>query len=123
VSAANWVLRIVGDVVITNLFRRPGWLHLAAKRYAHMLRRSSLSEKYESNSRVYLAIRAAPEKVFDFTYVGRAVSIVTGRSASGIPILVESAAVDHFVDVVCSIAPSFGAIQLEDIGAATLLRD
>ena len=97
-------------------------------------------------ARVCLAIRAAPEKVFDFTYLGRAVAIVTDGSAilglgnigpraglpviegkaalfaslvgiSGIPILIESGAVDHFVDVVCSIAPSFGAIQLEDIGA------
>ncbi len=97
-------------------------------------------------ARVCLAIHAAPEKVFDFTYLGRAVAIVTdgsailglgnigpraglpvieGKSAlfasfvgiSGIPILIESAAVDHFVDVVCSIAPSFGAILLEDISA------
>jgi malate dehydrogenase (oxaloacetate-decarboxylating) len=95
---------------------------------------------------VCLAIHAAPEKVFDFTYLGRAVAIVTdgsailglgnigpraglpvmeGKSAlfaslvgiSGIPILIESGAVDHFVDVVCSIAPSFGAILLEDISA------
>lgn len=36
---------------------------------------------------------------------------------SGIPMLIESGAVDHFVDVVCAIAPSFGAILLEDIGA------
>jgi len=97
-------------------------------------------------ARVCLAIRAAPEKVFDFTYLGRAVAIVTDGSAvlglgnigpraglpvmegkaalfaslvgiSGIPILVESGAVDHFVDVVCAIAPSFGAILLEDISA------
>lgn len=97
-------------------------------------------------ARVCLAIRAAPEKAFDFTYLGRAVAIVTDGSAvlglgnigpraglpviegkaalfsalvgiSGIPILIESAAVDHFVDVVCSIAPSFGAILLEDISA------
>ena len=90
-------------------------------------------------ARVCLAIRAAPEKVFDFTYLGRSVAIVTDGSAilglgnigpraglpvmegkaalfaalvgiSGIPILIESGAVDHFVDVVCSIAPSFGAI-------------
>ena len=93
-----------------------------------------------------LAIREAPEKAFDFTYIGRAVAIVTDGSAvpglgnigpraglpviegkaallaalvgiSGIPILIESGAVDHFVDVVCSIAPSFGAILLEDISA------
>jgi malate dehydrogenase (oxaloacetate-decarboxylating) len=96
-------------------------------------------------ARVCLAIRAAPEKAFDFTYLGRAVAIVTDGSAiaglgniglraglpvlegkaalfaslvgvSGIPVLVESASVDHFVDVVCAIAPSFGAILLEDIG-------
>jgi malate dehydrogenase (oxaloacetate-decarboxylating) len=97
-------------------------------------------------ARVCLAIRAAPEKAFDFTYLGRAVAIVTDGSAilglgnigpraglpliegkaalfaalvgiSGIPILIESGAVDHFVDVVSAIAPSFGAILLEDIGA------
>jgi malate dehydrogenase (oxaloacetate-decarboxylating) len=97
-------------------------------------------------ARVCLAIHAAPEKVFDFTYLSRAVAIVTdgsailglgnigpraglpvmeGKSAlfaalvgiSGIPILIESGAVNHFVDVVCSIAPSFGAILLEDISA------
>ena len=93
-----------------------------------------------------LAIREAPDKAFDFTYIGRAVAIVTDGSAvpglgnigpraglpviegkaavlaalvgiSGIPILIESGAVDHFVDVVCAIAPSFGAILLEDISA------
>jgi malate dehydrogenase (oxaloacetate-decarboxylating) len=97
-------------------------------------------------ARVCLAIRATPEKAFDYTYVGRAVAIVTDGSAilgpghiglraglpviegkaalfaklvgiSGIPILVESASVDHFVEVVCAIAPSFGAILLDDIGA------
>ena len=97
-------------------------------------------------ARVCLALRAAPEKAFDFTYLGRAVAIVTDGSAilglgnlgprsglpviegkaalfaslvsiSGIPILVESASVDHFVDVVCAIAPSFGAILLTDINA------
>jgi malate dehydrogenase (oxaloacetate-decarboxylating) len=36
---------------------------------------------------------------------------------SGVPILVESSSIDHFVDVVRSIAPSFGAILLEDIAA------
>src|ERR1035441_9658288 len=102
-------------------------------------------------ARVCLAIHAAPEKVFEFTYLGRAVAIVTdgsailglgnigpraglpvieGKSAlfaalvgiSGIPILIESGAVDHFVDVVCSIAPSFGAILLEDISAPRCLE-
>jgi len=97
-------------------------------------------------ARVCLAIRAAPEKAFDYTYLGRSVAIVTDGSAilglgnigpraglpviegkaalfaalvgiSGIPILVESASVDHFVEVVCAIAPSFGAILLEGISA------
>lgn len=97
-------------------------------------------------ARVRLAIRSDPKKVFDFTYLGRAVAIVTDGSAilglgnigpraglpviegkaalfaalvgiSGIPILIESGAVDHFVEIVCAIAPSFGAILLEDIGA------
>lgn len=96
-------------------------------------------------ARVCLKIRETPEKVFDFAYLGRAVAIVSDGSAvaglgsiglrarmpvlegtaalfasligiSGIPILVETASVDHFVDVVCAIAPSFGAILLEDIG-------
>jgi malate dehydrogenase (oxaloacetate-decarboxylating) len=97
-------------------------------------------------ARVCLEIRASPDKVFDFTYLGRSVAIVTDGSAtsglgnigprpglpavegkaalfatlvgiSAIPILIESAAVDHFVDVVCAIAPSFGAILLEGISA------
>ena len=96
--------------------------------------------------RACLAIREAPEKVFDLTYLGRAVAIVTDGSAilglgnigpraglpliegkaalfaalvgiSGVPILIESGGVDHFVDVVSAIAPSFGAILLENIGA------
>jgi malate dehydrogenase (oxaloacetate-decarboxylating) len=97
-------------------------------------------------ARVCLAIRAEPEKVFDFTYVGRAVAVVTdgssiaglgniglragmpaleGKAAvlanlvgiSGIPLLVESAPVEQFVEVVTAISPSFGAILLTDISA------
>ncbi len=97
-------------------------------------------------ARVCLAIRAAPEKVFDFTYLGRTVAIVTdgssiaglgniglraslpaleGKAAilasfvglSGIPILAESAKVDQFVEVVSAISPSFGAVLLTDISA------
>ena len=103
-------------------------------------------------ARVCLAIRAEPEKVLDFTYLGRAVAIVTdgsstaglgniglraalpaleGNSAllaslvgvSGIPILVESASVEQFVEVVSAIAPSFGAILLTGTRRAALLRD
>jgi malate dehydrogenase (oxaloacetate-decarboxylating) len=97
-------------------------------------------------ARVCLAIRNAPEKAFDYTYLRRAVAIVTDGSAilglgnigpraglpviegkaalfatlvgiSGIPILLESASVDHFVEAVGAIAPSFGAILLEGISA------
>ena len=97
-------------------------------------------------ARVCLAIQKDPAKVFDYTYVSRAVAVITDGSAilglgnigarpglpviegkaalfaslvglSGIPILVESTSIDHFVDVVRSIAHSFGAILLEDIAA------
>ncbi|MEP7246296.1 MAG: malic enzyme-like NAD(P)-binding protein, partial [Gammaproteobacteria bacterium] len=97
-------------------------------------------------ARVCLAIQKNPEKVFEYTYLSRAVAVITDGSAilglgnigaraglpviegkaalfaslvglSGIPILVESSSIDHFVDVVRSIAPSFGAILLEDIAA------
>jgi malate dehydrogenase (oxaloacetate-decarboxylating) len=97
-------------------------------------------------ARVCLAIQKNPEKVFDYTYVSRAVAVITDGSAilglgnigarpglpviegkaalfaslvglSGIPILVESTSIDHFVDIVRSIAHSFGAILLEDISA------
>lgn len=97
-------------------------------------------------ARVCLDIQKHPEKVFEYTYLSRSVAVITdgsailglgnigaraglpvieGKSAllaslvglSGIPILVESSSIDHFVDVVRSIAPSFGAILLEDIAA------
>lgn len=97
-------------------------------------------------ARVCLAIQEKPERVFKYTWVSRAVAIITDGSAilglgnigarpglpviegkaalfaelaglSGVPILVESSSIDHFVDVVRSIAPSFGAILLEDIAA------
>jgi len=94
---------------------------------------------------VCLAIRAAPEKVFDFTYLGRAVAIVTDESAilglgnigprRGLPVIEgrrrsllagrdqrhsnsdrewrsRSLRRRRLLD-----RPSFGAIQLEDIGA------
>jgi malate dehydrogenase (oxaloacetate-decarboxylating) len=97
-------------------------------------------------ARVCRAIQKDPEKVFDYTYVSRAVAVITdgtailglgnigaraglpvieGKAAlfaslvglSGIPILVESTSIDHFVETVRSIAHSFGAILLEDISA------
>src|SRR5262245_15150786 len=97
-------------------------------------------------ARVCLDIQKHPEKAFEYTYLSRAVAIITdgsailglgnigaraglpvieGKSAllaslvglSGIPILLESNSIEHFVDVVRSIAHSFGAILLEDIAA------
>ncbi len=97
-------------------------------------------------ARVCLAIHKDPAKVFDYTYLGRCVAVITDGSAilglgnigpraglpvmegkaallatlvglSGIPILMESTSIDQFVDAVRAIAPSFGAILLEDIAA------
>jgi malate dehydrogenase (oxaloacetate-decarboxylating) len=48
---------------------------------------------------------------------GKAALFAELAQISGIPILVDSASIDHFVEIVCAIAPSFGAILLEDIGA------
>jgi malate dehydrogenase (oxaloacetate-decarboxylating) len=97
-------------------------------------------------ARVCLAIQKDPEKAFEYTALARTVAVITDGSAilglgnigpraglpviegkaallatfvglSGIPILIESTSIDHLVDVVRSIAPSFGAILLEDISA------
>ena len=91
-------------------------------------------------------IFAHPEKVWDYTALGRTVAIVTNGTAvlglgnigvhaglpvmegkavlldrfaglSGIPILIPTRDPRTFVDTVTQIAPSFGAIQLEDIAA------
>jgi malate dehydrogenase (oxaloacetate-decarboxylating) len=97
-------------------------------------------------ARVCLAIQKDPAKAFEYTALARTVAVITDGSAilglgnigpraglpviegkaallatfvglSGIPILIESTSIDHLVDVVRSIAPSFGAILLEDISA------
>lgn len=97
-------------------------------------------------ARVCLAIQKDPAKAFEYTYVSRAVAVVSdgssiagvghvgaraslpvieGRAAllaslvglSGIPILVESTSVDHFVEAVRAIAPSFGAILLANVSS------
>jgi malate dehydrogenase (oxaloacetate-decarboxylating) len=91
-------------------------------------------------------IHAHPEKVWEYTALGRTVAIITNGTAilglgnigvhaglpvmegkavlfdrlaglSGIPILIPTRDVRTFVDTVIQIAPSFGAIQLEDIAA------
>jgi malate dehydrogenase (oxaloacetate-decarboxylating) len=95
---------------------------------------------------VCLEIQAHPEKVWDYTALGCTVGIVTNGTAilglgnigvhaglpvmegkavlldrlaglSGIPILLPTRDVHSFVETVVSIAPSFGAILLEDVAA------
>jgi malate dehydrogenase (oxaloacetate-decarboxylating) len=97
-------------------------------------------------ARVCLAIRDEPALARDFTGIARTVAIVTngtgvlglgdigplaglpvmeGKAAlmaglaglSGVPILVDEKDAAKLVDVIAAIAPSFGAIQLEDIAA------
>jgi malate dehydrogenase (oxaloacetate-decarboxylating) len=95
---------------------------------------------------VCMEIHADPDKVWDYTSLGRTVAIVTNGTAilglgnigvhaglpvmegkaalldrlvglSGIPILLPTRDVQTFVETVLQIAPSFGAIKLEDVGA------
>lgn len=91
-------------------------------------------------------IHAHPDRVYDYTALGQTVAIITNGTAvlglgnigvhaslpvmegkaalldrliglSGIPILIPTRDVQTFVDTVIQIAPSFGAIQLEDVAA------
>ena len=97
-------------------------------------------------ARVCLAIRDDPAKAREYTNIQRTVAIVTNGTAilglghigavagmpvmegkaalfhtlaglSGVPILIEDERPDVIVDTVRAIAPTFGAIQLEDIRA------
>ncbi len=97
-------------------------------------------------ARVCLAIRDQPELAREFTAIGRTVAIVTNGTAvlglgdigalagmpvmegkaalmaslaglSAVPILVEEKDPARLTGVIAAIAPSFGAIQLEDIAA------
>ena len=97
-------------------------------------------------ARVCLAIQDDPQKARQFTNLYNTVAIVTNGTAilglgdigavpglpvmegkaallhamtglSGVPILLEKKDAKSIIDVVEAIAPSFGAIQLEDIGA------
>lgn len=97
-------------------------------------------------ARVCLAIQAEPERARELTWVSRAVAIVTNGTAvlglghigplaglpvmegkaallaalaglSGVPILIDETDPQRVIDVVAAIAPSFGAIHLEDIRA------
>ncbi len=91
-------------------------------------------------------ISAHPEKVWDYTAIGSTVAIVTNGTAilglgnigvhaglpvmegkavlldrlvglSGVPILIPTRAPGTFVETVIQIAPSFGAINIEDVAA------
>jgi len=48
---------------------------------------------------------------------GKAALFASLVGISGIPILIDGSAVDHLVDVVCTIAPSFGALLLVGVSA------
>jgi len=91
-------------------------------------------------------IEADPEKAFEYTSIANTVAIITNGTAilglgsigplagmpvmegkavllerlvgaNGVPILLDEKEVDRFVDVVKAIAPTFGAINLEDVAA------
>jgi malate dehydrogenase (oxaloacetate-decarboxylating) len=97
-------------------------------------------------ARVCLAIRDKPELAREFTAIGQTVAIVTNGTAvlglgdigalagmpvmegkaalmsslaglSGVPILIEEKDPARLIEIIAAIAPSFGAIQLEDIAA------
>jgi malate dehydrogenase (oxaloacetate-decarboxylating) len=97
-------------------------------------------------ARVCLAIRDNPWLAREYTYLPNSVAIVTNGTAilglgdigpvaglpvmegkaalfdkfvglSGIPILLDEKDPDRLIDIIMAIAPSFGAIQLEDIAA------
>jgi malate dehydrogenase (oxaloacetate-decarboxylating) len=97
-------------------------------------------------ARVCLAIRDNPALARDYTAIGRTVAIVTNGTAvlglgdigplagmpvmegkaalmaslgglSAVPILVDEKDPARLVEIIAAIAPSFGAIQLEDIAA------
>jgi malate dehydrogenase (oxaloacetate-decarboxylating) len=97
-------------------------------------------------ARVCTAIAARPELLYDYTWVGGCVAVVTdGSSVLGlgdigpraampvmegkaillkefggvdaVPLCLDTTDVDEFVDAVARLAPSFGGINLEDIAA------
>jgi malate dehydrogenase (oxaloacetate-decarboxylating) len=97
-------------------------------------------------ARVCLAIAKDPLQAYEYTNLGATVAIVTNGSAvlglgnigplaglpvmegkaalfaelvgiTGVPILIDERSPDRLVDIITGIAPSFGAIQLEDIAA------
>ncbi|MEA5445125.1 malic enzyme-like NAD(P)-binding protein [Gammaproteobacteria bacterium AB-CW1] len=102
-------------------------------------------------ARVCLAIRDNPWLAREYTYIAHSVAIVTNGTAilglgdigavagmpvmegkaalfdkfagiSGVPILIDERDPDRMADLISAIAPSFGAIQLEDIAAPACFR-
>lgn len=102
-------------------------------------------------ARVCKAIQADPELAYEFTNIHNTVAIVTngtailglgdignvagmpvmeGKSAifynfahiSAVPILVDTKDPDEFIETVARIAPTFGAIQVEDVKAPECFR-
>ncbi|HEX6928393.1 MAG TPA: malic enzyme-like NAD(P)-binding protein, partial [Gammaproteobacteria bacterium] len=53
---------------------------------------------------------------------GKAALLAKLADLSGVPILLDDADPEHIIDVIVSIAPSFGAIQLEDMAAPGCFR-
>ncbi len=99
-------------------------------------------------ARVCLAIQDDPAALYQYTNIQNTVAIVTNGTAilglgdigpraglpvmegkaalfaqlvgiSGVPILLDEKDPDRLIEVIAAIAPSFGAIQLEDISAPT----
>jgi len=97
-------------------------------------------------ARVCLAIRKNPEAAYEYTALGNTVAVVTNGTAvlglgnigalaglpvmegkaalfadligiNGVPILIEETLPARVVEIVCGIATTFGAIQLEDFAA------
>lgn len=97
-------------------------------------------------ARVCEAIHEDPALVHDYTWAGRNVAIISDGTAvlglgdigpqaalpvmegkaqlfqrfvglNGVPIVLDTTNVDELFDTICRIAPSFGAINLEDISA------
>ncbi|MGD8827408.1 MAG: NADP-dependent malic enzyme, partial [Gammaproteobacteria bacterium] len=95
-------------------------------------------------ARVCMAIKDEPELAWRYTNLGRTVAIVTNGTAilglgdigplaglpvmegkaalmaklgdlSGIPVLIDEKDAGRMIDTIAAIAPSFGAIQLEDV--------
>ena len=78
-------------------------------------------------ARVCLAIRAEPERAYEFTNLGNTVAIITNGTAilglgdigpvAGLPVLLTEKDPDRVVELIMGIEQSFGAIQLEDFAA------